>query len=55
MMCIYNKDVSKIAKFNLLHDMMNPPKRAKSLYSHYTPILPECMDTIKRRAKFKNF
>ena len=34
---------------------MNPPKRAKHLNSHYSPILHGCTNTRKVKAKFKNF
>ena len=42
-------------KFNLLYDIINPPKQAKYLYNNYSPILHECMKTKKVRAKFNNF
>ena len=55
MTCIHEKEVYKIAECNLLHDIINPPKRAKHLNVNYSPILHGCMNTIKGRGKFKNF
>ena len=52
---IHDKDVKNIAEYNLLHDIINPPKRAKNINSHYSPITHECMNTRKGRANFKNF
>ena len=55
MMCIHYKEVIKKSDFNLLHDIINPPKRANHLNSHYSPIIHGYMNTIKRRAKLKSF
>ena len=55
MTLIDNNEVNNIAEFNLLYDIINPPKRAKNLNSHYDPILHGCMNTRKVKAKFKNF
>ena len=55
MMCIQNNEVSNIAECNLLHDIINPPRRAKNLNIHYSPILHVCMNTRKGKSKFKNF
>ena len=52
---IHNNEVNNIAECNLLNDMINPPKRAKHLNNYYSPILHGCMNTIKGKAKFKNF
>ena len=52
---IHNNGVNNITECNLLHDIINPPKRAKILNNHYSPILHGCMNTKKGRAKFKNF
>ena len=52
---IYYKEVKNIDEYNLLHDIINPPKRAKNINSHYYPILHGCTDIRKGRAKFKNF
>ena len=49
MIYIHDKEVNKISECNLLHDIINPPKRAKNLYSHYSPILNVCMNTRKGR------
>ena len=50
----YNK-VSNIAECNLLHDIINPPKRTKHLNSHHSPDLHGCMNTINGKARFKKF
>ena len=50
---IHNNKVKDIAECNLLHDIINTPKRAKHLNSHYYPILHVCMNTIKGEANFK--
>ena len=52
---IYNNEVKNIAECNLLHDIINPPKRAKKSNSHYSPILHGCMNTRNGKAKFKIF
>ena len=52
---IHDKELNKISEFNLLHDIINPPKRTKKLNCHYSPILHGCMNTRHGRAKFKNF
>ena len=48
-----NKEVNKVAECNLLHDIINPPKRAKQLNIYYSPILHRCMNTKRVKAKFK--
>ena len=50
---IHNNEVNNISECNLLHDMVNPPKHAKKLNSHYSPILHGCMNTGKGTTKFK--
>ena len=55
MIHIHDKEVNKLVENNLLHDIINPPKRAKNSNSHYSPILHGCINTRKVRAKFKNF
>ena len=52
---IHNNKVKNIAECNLLHDIINPLKRAKKLNSHYSPILHGCMNTRKGKARFKRF
>ena len=47
--------MKNIAECNLLNDIINPPKRAKNINSHYYPILHGCMNTRKGKAKFNNF
>ena len=46
MIHIHDKEVNKIAEQNLLHDTINPTKRATNLRSHYSPILHGCIDII---------
>ena len=55
MVHIHDKEVNTISEFNLIHDMINPPKRAKILNIHYPPIIHIYMNTRKGRSKFKNF
>ena len=55
MIYIHDNELKSIAECNLLHDIINPSKRAKNINSHYYPILHGCMNTRKVRAKFKNF
>ena len=52
---VYNNKVRNKSECNLLHDIINPPKCAKKLNIHYSPIIYRCMNTRKGRAKFKNF
>ena len=49
---IYNDEVDNIAEFNLLHNIINPPKRVNNLNIHYSPILHGYMNTRKGKAKF---
>ena len=51
---IHNNEVKNIAEYNLLHDIINPPKSAKDLNSRYSPII-RCMNTRQYRSRFKNF
>ena len=52
---IYNNEVKNKAECNLLHNIINPPKRAKNLNIHYSPILHGCMNIRKGKVKFKTF
>ena len=52
---IHDKKVNNIPEYNLLHDILNPPKRTKKLNSHYSPIIHGCMNTWNCKEKFKNF
>ena len=52
---IYDNEVNNIAECNLLNDIINPPKRAKTFNIHYSPILHGCINTRKGTAKFKTF
>ena len=49
---IHNIEVNNIAEYNVLHAIINKPKRAKNLKSHYSPILHGCMNTRKGKLKF---
>ena len=51
---IHNNEVKIISEFNLLHYIINPPRLAKNINSHYSPIIDGWMNTRKSRAKFKN-
>ena len=55
MTCIHDKEINHTAEYILSHDILNPPKRTKTINSHYYPIIHGCMDTRKVKAKFKNF
>ena len=50
---IHDNEVNNIAECNLLRDIINPPKRAKNVDIHYSPILHGCMKTRKGRANLK--
>ena len=52
---IYNNEVNNIYGCNLLHDIINPPKRAKNVNNHYSPILHRCMNNRKGKARLKTF
>ena len=55
MIHIHDKEVNKIAECNLLHDIINPPKRVKNIKINYSPILHEFINTRYGGAKFKSF
>ena len=55
MINIHDNEVKNIAECNLLHDIINPPKHAKNMNSHYYPILHVRLNNRKCRAKFKKF
>ena len=44
---IYDNEVNNIAEYNVLHDIINPPKRTETFNIYYSPILHVCMNTIK--------
>ena len=52
---IHDKEVNNISECNLLHDMINPHKRAKNINRYYSTIIHGCMNTRKNMEKFKNF
>ena len=52
---IHDNKVNKIAECNLLHDIINHPKRTKILIIHYSPIIHGCINIRKVKVKFKNF
>ena len=45
MTCIHEKKRDELAEFNLLHDILNPPKLIKHLNIHYFPILQHFVNT----------
>ena len=49
---MHDEEVNKIAECNLLHDIINPPKRSKTFNSHYSPILHGFINTRHGRANF---
>ena len=55
MNCIHENKVNNIAEFNLIHDIINTPKRTKNLNSHHSPILHGFMNTRNDKAKIENF
>ena len=50
---IQNNEVNNIAECNLLHDLINSPKRANNLNSNYSPIIHGCMNTRKVKWSLK--
>ena len=54
MMPMHNDKVNKISEFNLLHDIINPPKHNRNLHRHYYPIGYGCIHTREGREKLKN-
>ena len=55
MTLIHDNKANKVAKYNLLHDIINLSKHTKNLNDHYSPIIHVCMNTRKGNAKFKKF
>ena len=49
---IHDNEVNKISEYNLLHDILNPPKRNTNMNIHYSPILHGCMNAQKGRDFF---
>ena len=52
MTCIHDNEVKNISECNLLHDIINPPKRTKNINSYYYTILNRCMNTRKVKSRF---
>ena len=52
---IHDNEVKNISECNLLHNIINPHKRAKNINIHYSPILHGCMNTRKGIEQLKNF
>ena len=50
-----NNNKSLTQEFNVIYNILNPMKCAKSKNSHYSPILQDCMNTRSGKAKFRNF
>ena len=48
---IYDNKLNDISELNLLHDILIPSERTKSINNYYCPILHGC----KGKAGFKNF
>ena len=55
MTCMHGKEVNNIVEYNLLYDILNPPKQTKKLNSNHSPILHGCMNTRKGKSRFKKF
>ena len=55
MTCILEKKVNKTSEWKLKYDIINPSKHTKISNIHCSPILHQCMNTWKGKAKFKNF
>ena len=52
---LHANQVNKRAELNLIHDILNPPKRTNNLNGHYYSIIHGCMNIRNGREKFKNF
>ena len=52
---MHDNKIKNIAECNLLHDIIDPPKPAKTLNIHHSPILHGCINIRKVKAQFKNF
>ena len=52
---IHEKKVNKISEWNLLHDIIDPPKFIKKLNCHYSSIIHGYMNTRRGKEKLKNF
>ena len=52
---INDNEVNKVYKCDLLHNVINPPKRIKNIDIHYFPILHGFMNTRKGKVKFNIF
>ena len=51
MIYIHDNEVKNIAELNFVHYIINTPKRAKNIDSHYSTILHGCMNTRIGEAK----
>ena len=47
MIYIHDKKVKNIAECNLIHDIINPPKRANNINIHDSPNLHGCINVRK--------
>ena len=52
---IHDNKVNNIPRLNSVLDILNPSKCAKYINSHHSPILHECINRRRRKAKFKYF
>ena len=55
MTIIHDNKVNIIPACNLLHDILNPPKRKKVLNIHYSPIQNKFINKRKGKSKFNKF
>ena len=55
MTCIHENKVNKISECNLIHDIINPPKRTENINSNYYPILHVYMNTRRGRFYVKTY
>ena len=49
---IHNSKIKNLDECDLLHDIINYPKRAKKLNIQYSPILNGCVNKRKGKANF---
>ena len=52
---IHDSKVNNIAECNLLHHILNPPKRTKKLNIYYSPIINGLMNTRKGKQSLRPF
>ena len=52
---LHDNKVKNRAEQNLLHDTISSHKRTKHIKINYFPILHECMNSCRGKARFNNF